>query len=210
MCVNLVVAIPKLRDETCNIDLCAIMCNSSCTFPISMPATVAAPEVYTVPPPQPKETKPGQLKQWQVDQFFEKGFVLVPSFFTEEEMQPAIEAVEECVDTLADKLYNGGKIKDKCEKAGFYERLTLIEQQFNGAAVLLHKMGYLPPGFRQLWANERLLNVVEQFIGPDIAGEFDMHTHLIICSQLFSFSLVLSEHHCMQYSTKPQYYEECY
>ena len=46
----------------------------------------------------------------------------------------------------------------------------LLEQQFKGTAVLLHKMGYLPPGFRQLWGNERLLNVVEQFIGPDIAG----------------------------------------
>lgn len=63
-----------------------------------------------------------------------------------------------------------GKIKDKCENAGFYERLSLIEKQFKGTAVLLHKMGYLPPGFRQLWANQRLLNVVEQFIGPDIAG----------------------------------------
>ena len=46
-----------------------------------------------------------------------------------------------------------------------------MEQQFRGAAVLLHKMGYLPPGFRQLWSNQRLLNVVEQFIGPDIGGE---------------------------------------
>jgi len=63
-----------------------------------------------------------------------------------------------------------GKIKDKCEKAGFYQRLALIEKQFKGSAVLLHKMGYLPPGFRHLWSNERLLNVVEQFIGPDIAG----------------------------------------
>lgn len=63
-----------------------------------------------------------------------------------------------------------GKIKDKCENAGFYERLSLIEKQFKGTAVLLHKMGYLPPGFRQLWTNQRLLNVVEQFIGPDIAG----------------------------------------
>lgn len=82
--------------------------------------------------------------------------------------------MNECVDIVAEKLYNGGKIKDKCEKAGFYERLTLIERQFKGAAVLMHKMAYLPPGFRQLWANERLLNVVEQFIGPDIAGT---HVH---------------------------------
>lgn len=71
---------------------------------------------------------------------------------------------------LANKLYRGGKIKDKCENAGFYERLILIEQQFKGAAVLLHKMEYLPAGIQNLWANERLLNVVEQLVGPDIAG----------------------------------------
>jgi len=79
--------------------------------------------------------------------------------------------VNECVDVLANRLYRGGKIKDKCKKAGFYERLTLLEKQFKGAAVLLHKMGLLPVGFRELWANDRLLNVVEQLIGPDIAGE---------------------------------------
>ena len=82
----------------------------------------------------------------------------------------AYQAVEECVDVLANRLYNGGRIKDKCESAGVYERLTLIEKQFKGAAVLLHKMGYLPLAFRQLWSHERLLNVVEQLIGPDIAG----------------------------------------
>ena len=81
-----------------------------------------------------------------------------------------VQAVEECVDILANRLYNGGRIKDKCESAGVYERLTLIEKQFKGAAVLLHKMGYLPLAFRQLWSQERLLNVVEQLIGPDLAG----------------------------------------
>ena len=81
-----------------------------------------------------------------------------------------VQAVNESVDILVDKLYKGGKIKDKCENAGFYKRLTLIEQQFKGAAVLLHKMGHFPEGFRKIWSNERLLNVVEQLIGPDIAG----------------------------------------
>lgn len=74
------------------------------------------------------------------------------------------------MEILAEKLHKGGKIKDKCENAGFYERLTLIEQQFKGAAVLLHKMGHFPDGFRKIWSHERLLNVVEQLIGPDIAG----------------------------------------
>ena len=133
-------------------------------------ATDARPEVYTVPPPPVKEKKPGQLTKQQLEQFFHDGFLLVPTFFSREEMQPAITAVEECVDVLVEKLYRGGKIKYKCEKAGFYQRLWLIEQQFKGAAVILHKMGYLPRGFRELWSNERLLNVVEQMIGPNIAG----------------------------------------
>ena len=81
-----------------------------------------------------------------------------------------MQAVEECVDVLVNRLYNGGRIKDKCKSAGVYERLILIEKQFKGAAVLLHKMGYLPFAFRQLWSHKRLLNVVEQLIGPDIAG----------------------------------------
>ncbi len=79
--------------------------------------------------------------------------------------------MNECVDLLADKLYNGGKIKDKCENAGFYERLILLEKQFKGVSVLHHKQGFLPVGFRNLWTNERLLNMVEQLIGPNIAGE---------------------------------------
>ena len=37
--------------------------------------------------------------------------MLVPSFFTVEEMQPAVKAVEECVDILADRLYLAGKGK---------------------------------------------------------------------------------------------------
>ena len=82
-----------------------------------------------------------------------------------------VQAVEECVDILANRLYNGGKIKDRCESAGVYERLILLERQFKGTAVLLHKLGYLPVAFRQLWSHERLLNVVEQLVGPDIAGK---------------------------------------
>ena len=51
----------------------------------------AAPEVYTVIPPQPLEKKPGQLEQWQLEQFFDKGFVQVNNFFAKEELQPVLE-----------------------------------------------------------------------------------------------------------------------
>ena len=54
------------------------------------PTVAAAPEVYTVIPPQPTEKKPGQLEQWQLEEFFNKGFVKVPKFFTKEELHPVI------------------------------------------------------------------------------------------------------------------------
>ena len=31
-----------------------------------------------------------------------------------------VQVVEECVNILANRLYNGGRIKDKCESAGVY------------------------------------------------------------------------------------------
>ena len=130
----------------------------------------ALPDVYITPPPQPLEKKPGQLTRQQVDQYFCDGFLLVPKFFTKEELDPVIAGVDESLNILTDKLYKGGKIKDKCENADFYERLILIEKQFPGSAVLLHKMGHFPVSFQKLWTNERLLNVVEQLIGPNIAG----------------------------------------
>lgn len=133
-------------------------------------AAAGDPEVFTSPPPQPKEKKAGQLLQWQLEQYFEKGFVVVPSFFHSEELAPVVAAIAESVSHLADKLFEAGKISSKHEDAGFYERLTLLNREFEGTAVLLHKRGYLLPAFQQLWANERLLNVVEQLIGPDIAA----------------------------------------
>ena len=130
----------------------------------------AAPDIYTRPPPSLKEKKPGHLEQWQIDQYFEKGYVVVPEFFSKEELQPAIDSIEELVDALAEKLYKAGKIQDKCEHAGFYRRLSLLEKQFPGTAVIFIKQGILPEGMKKVWANERLLNVVEQIIGPNIAG----------------------------------------
>lgn len=130
----------------------------------------AFPETYTVPPPMPPVWKAGQLPQAQVNEYFSEGFLVTPDFLTREELEPVQNAVEDLVDTLAEKLYAGGKIIDKCKTAGLFERLTLLEGQFPGGSVLMHKLGILPKAFQDLWSNERLLNVVEQFIGPDIAG----------------------------------------
>jgi hypothetical protein len=127
--------------------------------------------VYTRIPPQPKEKKPGQLTQEQVKQFFDLGYVQVDNYFDiEKELEPVKKNIDEQVDILANKLFEAGKIKDKHEGAPHHERLTLIEKEFPGSTVLLHKINTSTDYFRKLWGSEKLLNMAEQLVGPNISG----------------------------------------
>ncbi|XP_074641481.1 uncharacterized protein LOC141899211 [Tubulanus polymorphus] len=129
------------------------------------------PELFTVPPKQPLEKKPGQLSSQQIQHYFSEGFLVVDDFFdVVNELDPCRDAINEFVDELADVLYANGKIKDTYKSASFFERLTLIENEYPGANVILHKFGEMPEIIRKLWSNDRLLNIIEQLIGPDIAG----------------------------------------
>ncbi|KAK7488659.1 hypothetical protein BaRGS_00020112 [Batillaria attramentaria] len=130
------------------------------------------PEVFDIRamPPQPKEKKAGQLPENMIRQFFEEGYVIVDEFFTQEELDACRVAIARQVDDLANLLYRAGKIKDLYTHYGLFERLTKIEAEFPGANIILHKQGRLPQAFRDIWAHPRMLNVVEQIIGPNIAG----------------------------------------
>jgi hypothetical protein len=131
----------------------------------------AYPEVFNTIPPQPAVRKPGQLSNEEMKQFFDKGYVLVEDFFTREELDPCKDAINVLVDALAQKLYNGGKITNLYKDYGLYKRLTMLEKDFPGANVILTKLGRLPQAFRDVWSNERLLNVAEQILGTsDIIG----------------------------------------
>uniref|UniRef100_H2XN36 Uncharacterized protein n=1 Tax=Ciona intestinalis TaxID=7719 RepID=H2XN36_CIOIN len=98
----------------------------------------------------------------------------MPAVYTEKPVQPKEKKIgqltQKLVDKLAKKLYDAGKIKNMHEDKDFFTRLTHLEKEFKGIAILLHKQGILPKEFQDLWSDERLLNVVEQLVGPDIAG----------------------------------------
>lgn len=131
----------------------------------------AHPEIFNSIPPQPKVLKPGQLSEEKIKQFFDEGFIILDKFFEPEELNPVIDSINGMVEDLAQKLYKGGKVKNLYSESGFFDRLTNLENEFPGAMILLHKIGQLPQTFRNVWSNERLLNVAEQILGTsDIAG----------------------------------------
>jgi len=108
---------------------------------------------------------PEQLQQYRDD-----GFIVVHDLFTEAELEPVIHAIEAKVDRLAAKLRASGKIADLMENEGFLTRLTKLEQAFPGAATVVHTSGILPKAFSDVWSSKKLLDIIEQILGPEIVG----------------------------------------
>ncbi|MCW3052462.1 MAG: phytanoyl-CoA dioxygenase protein 1 isoform [Chthonomonadales bacterium] len=110
------------------------------------------------------------LSTQQLQQFRQDGFVILPEFFSLDALQPVIAEIDGLVDRLAERLYAAGKITDRHAEAGFATRLALLEQEYVGAAVLIHIGGILGPALAHLWETPRLLDIIEQLIGPEVAG----------------------------------------
>lgn len=106
----------------------------------------------------------------QLEQFREDGFVIVPDVFDPAELQPAMDGIAGLVELFADKLYEMGKIESKYADLDFHHRLAAIEMEHPDTSVLLHQAGMLPPALAELWSGDRLIDMVRQIIGPDIAG----------------------------------------
>lgn len=65
---------------------------------------------------------------------------MIEDFFTNEELLFVMKDVESMVDGLAGKLKSEGKIKETYENEAPSSRLTLIEKECPGSAVVLHTM----------------------------------------------------------------------
>jgi hypothetical protein len=119
---------------------------------------------------KPQTANPGGLTEAQVAQYFDDGFLIVDGLFTPAELQPVMDEIASIVDDLAERLYAAGKIANKHADKDFFHRLTALEQDHKGSAVLVHINGWLGPQLARLWSAPRLLDIVEQFVGGDIAG----------------------------------------
>ncbi|HEY3875509.1 MAG TPA: hypothetical protein VGM92_08520, partial [Candidatus Kapabacteria bacterium] len=87
------------------------------------------------------------LTEKELDAYRRDGFVIVHGLFSDQELQPVIEVINEKVDALATKLYPESKSSERFEQEGFLTRLTKLEAAFPGAATLIHTGGTLPKAF---------------------------------------------------------------
>ena len=110
------------------------------------------------------------LSDKQLAQYFDDGFLIVEDVFTKEELQPVLDDFAAMVDLWADRLYADGKITDKHAGEDVYTRLASLEKEWPNAAALIHWRARMQPALSMIWASDKLLDMVEQFIGPDIVG----------------------------------------
>ena len=130
----------------------------------------ACPDVYCKPIDYKPEPKPGQLSESQLKQFYEEGYLVLHDVFDKEILEKAKESIGKKCDLVIDQLYKAGKISQKYENEGFFTRMIKVNKEFPGASVLVHTRGSMPEGVQDVWCYPKLLNIVEQLVGPDIIG----------------------------------------
>jgi hypothetical protein len=106
----------------------------------------------------------------QVNQYWQDGFLLVRDLLSRQELQPAIESIDRQVADLSKLLHRQGLIDREFDEYDFLKRLAKLEQAYPGASVIIHTSGTLPTTFATLWSSAKLLDIIQQLLGPNIAG----------------------------------------
>ena len=111
-----------------------------------------------------------KLSEQQVQRYMDDGFLVVENVFSAEELRPVMDWFDTLVDDCAERLHAAGKIEDKHEGEDTYTRLWSLEQQWPGAAAFVTQRNSMGPALASLWCSDKLLDMVEQFLGPDVVG----------------------------------------
>lgn len=111
-----------------------------------------------------------KLTSDQLAAYHADGFLLVRDLFTPGDLAPVMAEIAGKVERLAQGLLRDGRLQNLHAEAGFFERLTLIDRDCPGASVMLHTQGVLEPALAALWSHPRLLTIMEQLLGPEVAG----------------------------------------
>jgi ectoine hydroxylase-related dioxygenase (phytanoyl-CoA dioxygenase family) len=105
-----------------------------------------------------------------IDQYNEEGYTIVEDVFSNDELNPVLKEFDEIVDIFANEAFDAGKISNKHEDKNVFKRLAALEKDFPGSSVLIHHKGELKPELANLWGSDKLLDMVQNWIGKDISG----------------------------------------
>lgn len=110
----------------------------------------------------------GGLTESQIEFFHREGYLVREDLFSNEDLQPAIDDIQRAIDQKAAELLRAGQLSRGYEEFDFEHRLAEISRETDEVAKSLWNGVLHGPGFFQLIANPKLLDVAESLCGEEL------------------------------------------
>ena len=111
-----------------------------------------------------------RLTSDQVTFFEREGYLIIEDLLTHEELQPVVNEISEAIDMQARRLVASGELSRLYDEYDFEHRLTKICDETDKVALGIWAGQLSGPAFFDLIRNPSLLDVAEQFCGPELIG----------------------------------------
>jgi len=116
----------------------------------------------------PESTLQFRLEDRQVRQFEDEGYVIVDRLFTDAELQPVIDEISADLDKRCREAVAAGALSRTYEEYDFEHRLAHVDAENQTISKSMWDNKVALPSFFGLMTNPKLLDVAEQFCGPEI------------------------------------------
>jgi ectoine hydroxylase-related dioxygenase (phytanoyl-CoA dioxygenase family) len=112
----------------------------------------------------------GKLTAEQLDFYNQEGYLVLPELLTDQDLGPVRAAMQTKVEMIAQEMYKDGLISDPFEQEPFATRLARLFENLTDKDFLKYGRSWRDrfPGYFDLMANPKVLDVVESLIGPEI------------------------------------------
>ena len=111
---------------------------------------------------------PYALSMEQVDDFCREGYLVVHSVFGDADLQPVIDELTDIVTLRARVLVERGELSRTYADEGFAGQLAAISQETDKLALSIWNGVLSGAGIFRVISHPRLLDIAEQFCGPEI------------------------------------------
>ncbi len=109
-----------------------------------------------------------RLDDRQIRQFQDEGYLVLERLFTDAELQPVIDEISADLDQRCQNAVAAGTLSQTYAEFDFEHRLTHVNAENVNIAKSMWDMKVVLPSFFGLMTNPKLLDVAEQFCGPEI------------------------------------------
>ncbi len=104
----------------------------------------------------------------ELEQFHCEGYLVKEDLFTDADLQPVIDEISAEIDARACELVAAGELSRSYTDCDFETRLTKISAETDRVAVSIWNGNLAGPAFFRLITHPGLLDIAEQFCGPEL------------------------------------------